>query len=68
MLVAGRPISADRDVHGSVRVMPPCLCTGEVAGIAAAMAAKTPTPDVHGVDTDALRDRLREAGAYLPNA
>lgn len=66
VLVAGRPISVDRDVHGSVRVMPPCLCTGEAAGMAAAMAARAPQPDVHTVDVQRLRDRLREEGAWLP--
>lgn len=66
VLVAGRPISADRAVHGSVRVMPPCLCTGEAAGVAARMAAEKSDVNVHDVDTHALRDRLRTAGAYLP--
>jgi hypothetical protein len=66
VLVAGRPISADRAVHGSIRVMPPCLCTGEAAGLAAALAAQEKEPDVHAVDTDRLRARLREEGAYLP--
>ena len=66
VLVAGRPISADRHVHGSIRVMPPCLCTGEAGGIAAAMAAQADSPDVHAVDANDLRRRLREHGAYLP--
>lgn len=66
VLVAGRSISCDRPVQGSVRVMPVCLTMGEAAGIAAAYAAKETEPDVHAVDVPHLRRRLREAGAYLP--
>lgn len=66
VLTAGRCISCDRPVQGSIRVMPACLATGEAAGIAAAFAAGADRPDVHAVDTDAVRARLRECGAYLP--
>lgn len=64
-LVAGRSISADRQVNGSVRIMACCLTTGEAAGTAAAMAAAG-DGDVHRVDTAELRRKLRAAGAYLP--
>lgn len=67
VLVAGRNISTDRTVQGSTRVMPVCLCMGEAAGIAAAMAASKPT-DIHRIDTAALRAKLRSNGAYLPEA
>ena len=66
VLVAGRCISTDRPTNGSVRIMACCLTTGEAAGLAAALAAKAPAPDVHAVDTAALRARLRAHGAYLP--
>jgi hypothetical protein len=66
VLVAGRSISCDRITQGSVRVMPACLCTGEAAGMAAAFSAETECPDVHTVDTQRLRRRLTEEGAYLP--
>jgi len=66
VIVAGRSISCDRPVQGSARVMPTCLVMGEAAGLAAHMAANVSECDVHAVDTDALRDRLREHGAYLP--
>jgi hypothetical protein len=66
LLVAGRNISVERSVHGSIRVMPVCLSMGEAAGLAAAMAAQSPTPDVRAVDTALLRTRLRAEGAYLP--
>ena len=65
VLVAGRCISTDRPVNGSVRIMACCLTTGEAAGMAAAMAAAGDA-NVHHVDTDALRRVLRENGAYLP--
>jgi hypothetical protein len=66
VLVAGRSISCERKVLGSVRVMPVCLAMGEAAGLAAAMAASGNQGDVHAVDVHVLRDRLREEGAYLP--
>ena len=65
VLVAGRCISTDRAVNGSVRIMACCLTTGEAAGLAAAMAAAEDA-NVHRVSTDALRLRLRKEGAYLP--
>lgn len=65
VLVAGRSISADRTVNGSVRIMACCLNTGEAAGIAAAMAAGA-DGNVHGVDAGRLRETLRRHGAYLP--
>jgi len=66
VLVAGRCISTDRAVQGSVRTMPNCLAMGEAAGCAAALAACQPTGDVRAVNADDLRARLRSHGAYLP--
>ncbi|ROR31452.1 FAD dependent oxidoreductase [Mobilisporobacter senegalensis] len=40
LLVAGRTISTDRAMLGSVRVMPACFATGEAAGTAAALCCK----------------------------
>ena len=65
VLVAGRAISAERRVTGSIRVMGTCLSTGEAAGAAAAQAVTLPDGNVHRVDTDRLRARLKEAGAYI---
>lgn len=65
LLVAGRPISCDRKIQGSVRVMPACLCTGEAAGVAACHAAQEHGGEVRAVDVDRLRARLLEEGAYL---
>ena len=66
VLVAGRCISTDRQVNGSIRIMACCLNTGEAAGIAAALAA-VGSGDVHSVDTDELRRKLQARGAFLPN-
>lgn len=65
LLTAGRCISADEEALGSLRVMPPSLVTGEAAGLAAALSIKQSRNDVHKVDTDYLRKRLREEGQYF---
>lgn len=66
VLVAGRSISCEQAVQGSIRVMPVCLAMGEAAGIAATMSLSLPTMDVHAVDCARLRDKLRGYGGYLP--
>ena len=65
VLVSGRCISADRSANGSTRVMACCLNTGEAAGVAAGMAAKS-DKDVHKMNTNILRQTLINHGAYLP--
>ena len=67
VLVAGRCISTDRYVHGSIRVMPGCFITGQAAGAAAALAAKMQT-STRGIDVKELQQRLKDIGAFLPNA
>jgi hypothetical protein len=67
VLVAGRCVSADRMVHGSIRVMPGCFITGQAAGVAASMAAQRGS-GTRDVDVKDLQRRLRELGGYLPNA
>ncbi len=66
MLVAGRCVSSDRYANGSIRVMPPCMSMGEAAGLAAALAVREDSPDIHAVDVVELRGRLKKLGAYLP--
>ena len=66
VLAAGRCVSADRYVHGSLRVMPGCFITGQASGTAAALAA------LRGVGARAVPIRdlqigLCTIGAYLPN-
>lgn len=65
VLVAGRSISCQQIVQGSVRVMPVCLAMGEAAGAAAAMAL-TQQGDVRAIDVQELRQHLRAHDAYLP--
>ena len=65
LAVAGRCVSCDRPMLGSVRVMPCAMAMGQAAGTAAALACK------HGnryrdVPTVDLQDTLRLHGAYLP--
>lgn len=43
LLIAGRCISANHEAHARTRNMPACMATGQAAGIAAALAARTGT-------------------------
>lgn len=63
LLVAGRSISCDHRVQGSVRVMPVCLVTGQAAGTAAKMSCDT--ENVKLVDIELLRNTLRKNGAFF---
>lgn len=67
VLIAGRSLSCERVVQGSIRVMPACLAVGEAAGAAAAQAIASGNADLHALDVASLRRRLRAAGAYLPD-
>jgi hypothetical protein len=67
VLVAGRCISTDRYVHGSIRVAPGCFITGQAAGAAGALAAARQT-STRGIDVKELQQRLKNMGAFLPNA
>jgi hypothetical protein len=64
VLVAGRSVSAEQMVQGSIRIMACCLCMGEAAGLAAALVKST--GDVRSVNIADLQNRLRAYGAYLP--
>lgn len=66
VLVAGRTICSDRASNGTLRVMSSCLCAGEAAGMAAKHACDLEQINIHNVDTQVLRRRLMEEGAYLP--
>lgn len=67
LLVAGRCISCDQKMQGSVRVMPGCFITGQAAGMAAAMCCQNNCHS-RALDIKELQQRLREIGAFLPNA
>lgn len=65
LLTAGRCISSDAEVFGSIRIMPCCLVTGEAAGMAAKHAIDESHNDVHQIDVKYLRKRLKEEGQYF---
>jgi hypothetical protein len=50
-------------VHHSTKEIPPCMATGEAAGIAAAMAAGGGA--TRDVPVEGLRARLRALGAIV---
>lgn len=64
MLIAGRSISTTSEAAGAIRVMPPCMGTGQATGIAAALAVKGNT-QVNSVDVWKLRKAITEQGGYL---
>ena len=64
LVVAGRCIGATHAAQAAIRIMPTCICMGEAAGTAVALAKELGTvPAV--LDADALRNRLRENGAFV---
>ena len=66
VLTAGRCVSTDRYMHGSLRVQAGCFITGQAAGMAAALsAARQVTP--RQLPVGDLQDALLGIGAYLPN-
>lgn len=64
LLAAGRCLSATSYAHGATRNMAPCMVTGEAAGVAAALSARTGTPCAD-LPLDLLQSRLRHSGVYL---
>jgi FAD dependent oxidoreductase len=65
--VAGRCVSSDVQVHGSIRVQPACSMMGQAAGTAAVQSNRTGQPACD-LDTAELVNTLRKANAYLPQA
>ena len=64
LLVAGRCVSGDYLAGNTLRLIVPCFATGQAAGAAAAMAARGNLPP-RDLDTEALRDALRQQGARV---
>ena len=64
LMFAGRCISVDDHVVGSVRVMSCCMAMGQAAGQAASMAVEQGI-DPAAVDVSALRQKLLEGKAIL---
>lgn len=66
LLVAGRSISCDYQACNTMRLIVPCLVTGQAAGCAAALSAQH-TVRPRNVDITALRAALIAQGAFLGN-
>ena len=66
ILVAGKCISCDRYILGSVRVMPGCFITGQAAGTAASIMVSDNCIS-RLVNIKKLQKTLKENGAFLPN-
>ena len=62
--VAGRCFSATHDAQASIRSMAQCMAMGQAAGVAAA-ASIALDGEVRDVESSAVRDSLRNAGAVL---
>jgi hypothetical protein len=65
LCAAGRCISADVKVQGSLRDQPGCYILGQAAGTAAAQSVKT-GQTANNLDTEVLVKTLRDNGAFLP--
>lgn len=66
VLTAGRCVSTDRYMQGSLRVQPGCHITGQAAGAAAALAAQR-NRSPRDIAIQDLQKTLRKLGAFLPN-
>ncbi len=64
LIVAGRSVSSDRAVQGSLRVMPNCFAMGQAAGVAAAMASLAGS-GFRAVPIRELQRKLIDQGAWL---
>lgn len=64
MAAAGRTISADRIMMASIRIMPPCFATGQAAGTACALAAKS-NIRLDQIDIKELRNTLKQDGQFI---
>lgn len=62
--VAGRSVSSDRAVQGSLRVMPNCFSMGQAAGTAAALALRKGTGS-RGIPVPELQQLLLEQDVWL---
>jgi len=65
LLAAGRCISADRTSWDATRAIAPCAVTGEAAGVAAALAARTAGGDLRQLSIPLLQERLKTQGVLL---
>jgi hypothetical protein len=64
LLVAGRCISVDHQVHHATKEIPACMATGEAAGVAAALCLERGVAPAT-LAVDELRARLEAGGAIV---
>ncbi len=65
LLAAGRCISVDESAWDALRAIPPCVVTGQAAGVAAALAAERAGGDIDALQPALLQERLRAQGVLL---
>lgn len=65
LLVGGRCISVDDGLIGPIRIIPPCMMTGQAAGTAASMAVSAGV-EPRAVDVTGLQRQLSVDGVILP--
>ena len=67
LLVAGRCVSTEANVaRNAVRGIVPCICTGQAAGVAAALVAKGTGDTPADLPITELQNALRAQGVILP--
>ena len=64
LIVAGRCISVDHRVHHATKEIPPCMATGQAAGVAAALSVRAGIEPT-ALDVKLLQNRLESQGAIL---
>ncbi|MBA7627703.1 hypothetical protein ES703_35170 [subsurface metagenome] len=64
LLVGGRCIWVEREVLGSLRLMPQCMATGQAAGVAAALSVKL-NRSVRQLKGQEIQRKLREQGVSI---
>lgn len=65
LLVAGRCVAGDRMANSAFRVQASCMATGQIAGLAASIAADQHI-SVRDVSIGQLREQLKQFGAIVP--
>jgi hypothetical protein len=66
LLIAGRSVSSDHLANSALRVQGSCMAMGQVAGVAAALAARA-GGDARALDLSRIREELANLGAVVPN-
>jgi hypothetical protein len=64
LIAAGRTISANHDADGYTRNQPACMVTGQAAGVAAALSARSGVSP-RDIDLELLQRSLRDLGTKL---